>query len=98
MAFPNLNGALVVVLAVVVVVGGGRGVVGGRGLEMQPELWLTDKRSRRSRAPSMVRLGSVWFGSNLKVWGEEDLAWQPLTRDCSDHQKTHFHQRELQPS
>ena len=59
MAFANLtgNGALVVVLAVVVVGGGGRGVVAGRGLKLQPEHWLTDKRSRRSRAAGMVSLG-----------------------------------------
>ena len=57
MAFANLDGALVVVLAVVVVGGGGRGVVDGRGLKLQPEHLLTDKRTRRSKASGMIRLG-----------------------------------------
>ena len=53
MAFPNLDGTG----ALVVVVVGGRGVVVGRGLKLQPEDWLVEKRSKRSRVPSMVRLG-----------------------------------------
>ena len=62
MAFANLDrtGAFVVVLSVVVV--GGGGVVVGRGLKLQPEDWLVEKRTKRSRAPSMVRLGEVRLG------------------------------------
>ena len=68
MAFPNIDGALVVVLSVVV-------VVVGRGLKLlslktsrkwsetdliwklQPEDWLANKRSRKSKEPAMVKLG-----------------------------------------
>ena len=55
MAFPNLDGTG----AFVVVVVGGRGVVAGRGLKLQPEDWLVEKRSKMSRVPSMARLGYV---------------------------------------